>query len=177
MKFIRINSPTLTTTSFNQPIGLLMNIEDYNQNPWKIEFISPSSLPKWARSDILNLSFQLATPRDSFFWISSNNSGKFTTQPLPKHKTKSRLFVLPSEFISQRYSLTDYINTIFEMKTRWKHMKIVFSSIDNNTMTCIVSSLISIIQIRSTSKSVRFTWHRQTMSASEASRSTSLPLP
>jgi hypothetical protein len=41
------------------------------------------SLPKCARSDISKRLDQFVTPRDSFFSISSINSGKLTTQPLP----------------------------------------------------------------------------------------------
>lgn len=58
-------------------------------------------------------------------------------------------------------------------------MKIIFDTIDNNTMTSIISSLIerSMMVFPLFSPFDRFTWHRQTISASEAKRSTNLPLP
>ena len=127
-----------------------MKIKNYKLNSCKIELFNHElSLPKWARSDILNRSFQFATPRDSFFWISSNNSGRLTTQPFPKQ----------TKFLRNKNKLesqTNYINTIFKMKTRWKHMKVIFSSIDNDTMTCIVSSLIKLLFKKKQTEENRF---------------------
>ena len=130
------------------------------------------SLPKWARSDINKRSVQLVTPRDSFFSISSTNSGRFTTQPFPIH------------------SETNLIRTVLCIPKdayRWY----LYSSASENRMEAYESRIQHHqrphyvqhcchpmnLDIRDGGASLRFTWHRQTTSASDASKSTSLPLP
>ena len=47
-------------------------------------------LPRCARSESSKRFAQSFTPRDSFFSISSTNSGRFTTQPLPRTSRVTR---------------------------------------------------------------------------------------
>ena len=95
----------------------------------------PRVVPKCARSDINKRCDQLFTPRDSFFSISSTNSGRFTTQPLPM-QTSSWERSNPSIGTP-----TDNIHTVLQVKAWGKHMKVVFNSLDHDTMPGIVASL------------------------------------
>ena len=132
----------ILTYSFLVLVRLIHRFVYENQKLQMIDFrfFAPKeifhSLPRCARSEMSNLFDQFVTPRDSFFWISSTNSGRLTTQPFPRkiQSNSSRSFTLDS-------INTDDIHTVLQMKARWKHMEIIFNSVNNDTMSSIISSL------------------------------------
>ena len=103
----------------------------------QIHFLNTNNLsfflPKCARSEINNRSFQSVTPRDSFFCISSTNSGRLTTQPLPKHAS----LYLPFTNFSQ-----SSLPMIFTQFWRWKPDGSIWKSYSTPSTTTLCPALL-----------------------------------